>query len=112
VLTLAHPPTPISTVDTFRQDGKPHPDPIVETTTLARTDPPDPTYTHHLQDAVSQGSLSSLQIETVIYACQRHGVTLDTGHRAGFFLGDGAGASHPTSRHTAACHPVRAFGER
>jgi hypothetical protein len=51
----------------------------VETTTLARTDPPLPTYQHHLQDAVGSGALSSLQIETVIYACQRHNVTLDSG---------------------------------
>ena len=37
------------------KDRLPHPDPIVETTTLARTDPPDATYRHHLHDAVAQG---------------------------------------------------------
>ncbi|AQK46024.1 RING/FYVE/PHD zinc finger superfamily protein [Zea mays] len=36
-------------------------------------------------------ALSCLQIETIVYACQRHLHHLPTGHRAGFFIGDGAG---------------------
>jgi hypothetical protein len=31
------------------KEGKPHPDPIVESATLASVVPPDITYTHHLQ---------------------------------------------------------------
>ena len=110
------------------QEGKPHPDPVVETLTLAavrprrgslsrgslhRTDatsllavsvthacpalqmtPPRPTYVHHLQAAVNSGALSSLQLEAIIYACQRfEGPRLSDAQqsRAGFFLGDGAG---------------------
>jgi hypothetical protein len=72
--------------------------------------PPKPTYKHHLGAAVATGALSSLQLESVIYACQRFegprlplsGVAAPTGApgasssssvppRAGFFLGDGAG---------------------
>lgn len=40
---------------------------------------------------VSQGSLSRLQLEGVLYACTKHLQLLATGHRAGFFLADGAG---------------------
>ncbi|RLM74220.1 protein strawberry notch-like [Panicum miliaceum] len=36
-------------------------------------------------------ALSCLQIETIVYACQRHLHHLPTGDRAGFFIGDGAG---------------------
>jgi hypothetical protein len=54
--------------------------------------PPLPTYPHHLDDALQLGTLSSLQIETVIYAFQRFGgAVLEDGSRPGFFLGDGAG---------------------
>lgn len=35
--------------------------------------------------------LSSLQLEGVLYACQRHLTLLPGGKRAGFFIGDGAG---------------------
>ena len=31
------------------KEGKPHPDPIVESATLASVVPPDITYSHHLQ---------------------------------------------------------------
>jgi hypothetical protein len=65
---------------------------VVETLTLAAMRPPQPTYAHHLHAAVSSGALSSLQLETVVYACQRFaGPRLGGGERAGFFLGDGAG---------------------
>ena len=30
------------------REGKPHPDPIVETASLAGVAPPEPTYLHHL----------------------------------------------------------------
>ncbi|CAH3034302.1 unnamed protein product [Porites lobata] len=35
--------------------------------------------------------LSDLQLEGVLYACQRHQMVLANGQRAGFFIGDGAG---------------------
>ena len=37
------------------------------------------------------GQLSSLQLEGVLYASQRHLTLLPNGRRAGFFIGDGAG---------------------
>lgn len=36
-------------------------------------------------------ALSALQLESVVYACQRHEHMLADGSRAGFFIGDGAG---------------------
>jgi hypothetical protein len=69
---------------------------VVETLTLAAMCPPQPTYKHHLGPAVASGALSSLQLESVVYACQRFagrrlGDDPKNGPRAGFFLGDGAG---------------------
>ncbi|KAG2496515.1 hypothetical protein HYH03_005339 [Edaphochlamys debaryana] len=72
-------------------EGLPHPDPIVETASLASVAPPDITYQHHLQDNVAGGSLSNAQLETVLYAFQRFQQQLPDGARAGFFMGDGAG---------------------
>jgi hypothetical protein len=37
------------------------------------------------------GKLSRLQLEGVLYACQRHQQIRADGTRCGFFLGDGAG---------------------
>jgi hypothetical protein len=54
-------------------------------------DPPDVTYKHRLKDLVAAGRLSSLQLESVLYASQRHLALLGDGSRAGFFIGDGAG---------------------
>lgn len=54
--------------------------------------PPVITYQHHLQDAVANECISSLQLESILYANQRHeGTRLTDGSRAGFFLGDAAG---------------------
>lgn len=54
--------------------------------------PPDVTYRLHLPARVlSEGRLSSLQVETVLYACQRHELLSPSGQRYGFLLGDGAG---------------------
>lgn len=45
-----------------------------------------------LQEDWKNRTISNLQLETVIYSMQRfQGPRLDNGHRAGFFLGDGAG---------------------
>ncbi|KAL2475855.1 RING/FYVE/PHD zinc finger superfamily protein [Abeliophyllum distichum] len=72
--------------------GPPHPDPIVETSSLSAMQPPDPTYDLRIKDDLEKSkALSCLQIETLVYACQRHLQHLQNGARAGFFVGDGAG---------------------
>ncbi|KAK4786922.1 hypothetical protein SAY86_010755 [Trapa natans] len=72
--------------------GPPHPDPIVETSSLSAVQPPEPTYNLKIVDNLgSSKALSCLQIETLVYACQRHNQHLPNGSRAGFFVGDGAG---------------------
>lgn len=85
--------------------GGPHPDPVVETASLAGVQPPHPTFrlktAAERDPAVPAGreelqgtpaaNLSCLQLEAVTYACQRHEQFLQGGLRAGFLLGDGAG---------------------
>ncbi|OVA03143.1 zinc finger protein [Macleaya cordata] len=72
--------------------GPPHPDPVVETSSLSAVQPPEPTYDIKIRDNLeSSKALSCLQIETIVYACQRHLQHLESGARAGFFIGDGAG---------------------
>ncbi|GKE19569.1 protein FORGETTER 1 isoform X2 [Tanacetum coccineum] len=72
--------------------GPPHPDPIVETSSLSAVQPPEPTYHLLTKDHLETSNvLSCLQIETLVYASQRHLQHLENGSRAGFFLGDGAG---------------------
>ncbi|XP_031115069.1 protein FORGETTER 1 isoform X1 [Ipomoea triloba] len=72
--------------------GPPHPDPVVETSSLSAVQPPEPTYDLKIKDELeSSKTLSCLQIETLVYACQRHHQHLPNGDRAGFFVGDGAG---------------------
>ena len=85
---------------THAQAGCDHPADVAEAASLAAT--PAPRCSYPLLDAlpdelISGGKLSSLQIESVSLACQRHlqvwpatGSAL-SGTRAGFFLGDGAG---------------------
>lgn len=51
--------------------GPPHPDPIVETSSLSAVQPPEPTYDLKITDELeSLKALSCLQIETLVYACQ------------------------------------------
>ncbi|XP_015695528.2 protein FORGETTER 1-like [Oryza brachyantha] len=72
--------------------GLPHPDPVVETSSLSAVQPPEPTYDLTIMNELEETKvLSCLQIETIVYACQRHLHHLPTGARAGFFIGDGAG---------------------
>ncbi|MCO5559785.1 hypothetical protein L7F22_013389 [Adiantum nelumboides] len=72
--------------------GPPHPDPVVETSSLSAVQPPEPTYElKMLADIEEAKVLSCLQLETIIYASQRHMQHLPDGLRAGFFIGDGAG---------------------
>ena len=81
--------------------GAEHPDPCVETTSLSFVEPPCPLLPasgaapvqlpHILATATRRNTLSSLQLEAVMYADLRHGLDLPNGARAGFFLGDGPG---------------------
>ncbi|XP_052521378.1 protein strawberry notch homolog 2 isoform X2 [Tympanuchus pallidicinctus] len=72
--------------------GKHHPDLVVETSTLSSVPPPNITYSLSLPSSIAdKGSLSALQLEAIIYACQQHEVLLPNGQRAGFLIGDGAG---------------------
>ena len=51
--------------------GEPHPDPIVETSSLSAVQPPEPTYDLKIGENLEiSKALSCLQIEAVIYACQ------------------------------------------
>jgi hypothetical protein len=51
---------------------KPHTDPVTETSTLAATPLPELTYKIHLpKSTILDGKLSSLQLETIMYACQQ-----------------------------------------
>ncbi|MGI8839028.1 MAG: strawberry notch-like NTP hydrolase domain-containing protein [Pyrinomonadaceae bacterium] len=72
--------------------GKPHPAVIVESASMAAVVPPDITYRPHLNpEIISEGRLSEIQVERVIYAGQRHEQRLPDGSRGGFFVGDGTG---------------------
>lgn len=73
--------------------GHPHPDPVVETSSLSTVEPPDITYKLSLPaDVINKGCLSSLQLESVIYANQQHEKMMADGKtRRGFLIGDGAG---------------------
>ncbi|KAL0035121.1 hypothetical protein WJX79_001613 [Trebouxia sp. C0005] len=71
--------------------GAAHPDPVVETASLAAVEPPDISYQLHLDDLIRDKLLSGLQLESIVYACQRHDHLLPNQSRAGFFIGDGAG---------------------
>eukprot|EP00985_Skeletonema_marinoi_P001893 scaffold767_cov144-Skeletonema_marinoi.AAC.11 len=87
--------------------GMNHPDPVVENSTLSAVEPPEVEYNLAMPaDVISKGKLSNLQLEAIVYGCQRHlidlplkeGVVFDGGEvvvekpvRAGFLLGDGAG---------------------
>ncbi|KAL7539155.1 hypothetical protein ACHAXR_009075, partial [Thalassiosira sp. AJA248-18] len=97
--------------------GKPHPDPVVENSTLAAVAPPNITHELTMSNVIiDDGRLSSLQLEAITYGCQRHEIDLPKNgsngitYRAGFLLGDGAGmgkgrtlagfvAEHPGRRH-------------
>lgn len=51
--------------------GPPHPDPVVETSSLSAVQPPEPIYDPKIKDDLeSSKTLSCLQIETLVYACQ------------------------------------------
>jgi hypothetical protein len=53
--------------------GRPHPDPVVENSTLAAVEPPEITYNLAIPaDVIRDGKLSDLQLEAVVYGCQRY----------------------------------------
>ncbi|KAK6052055.1 hypothetical protein COOONC_10440, partial [Cooperia oncophora] len=59
---------------------------------------PDAVFEHHnassqklTQQLIDNGSISALQLEAVIYACQMHQQRLPSGERIGYLIGDGAG---------------------
>uniref|UniRef100_A0A8C5IMW4 Protein strawberry notch homolog 2 n=1 Tax=Junco hyemalis TaxID=40217 RepID=A0A8C5IMW4_JUNHY len=89
---LGHTETYAEYIPSKSKIGKHHPDLVVETSTLSSVPPPDITYSLSLPSSVAdKGSLSALQLEAIIYACQQHEVLLPNGQRAGFLIGDGAG---------------------
>ena len=77
--------------------GADHPDPVVETTSLAFVRPPrldnggSGMLPGILSSVLAHSSLSALQLESVAYAGIRHEQTLQDGTTAGFFIGDGPG---------------------
>ena len=79
-------------VPTKLKGGKDHPAVIVESSSMGAVLPPDITYRPHLPlEVVTEGKLSSVQLERVIYAGQRHEQRLAEGERGGFYVGDGTG---------------------
>ncbi|CAH1801640.1 unnamed protein product [Owenia fusiformis] len=72
--------------------GRKHPDPVVETSSLASVEPVDINYQIHIpEETIDNGKLSALQLESIVYASQRHCHFLPNGERCGFLIGDGAG---------------------
>ncbi|CAF0734648.1 unnamed protein product [Adineta steineri] len=73
--------------------GDRHPDPVVETSSLASVELPDITYQLTIpNENIQLNALSALQLETIVYASQRHNTFLSDGTRSGFLIGsDGAG---------------------
>jgi hypothetical protein len=72
--------------------GRPHPAVIVEAASMASVTPPNITYRPHLPiEIVTEGKLSEIQLERLIYAGQRHEQRLATGARSGYYVGDGTG---------------------
>ena len=68
--------------------GIKHPDPVVETSSLASVEPPDIWYNLSIPETIiDQGELSALQLEAITYASQRHEVILPSGERGGFLIG-------------------------
>ncbi|XP_035691561.1 protein strawberry notch homolog 1-like isoform X1 [Branchiostoma floridae] len=72
--------------------GLGHPDSVVETSSLSSVQPPDVWYKLAIPEhIIDYGYLSALQLEAITYACQQHEIFLQSGERAGFLIGDGAG---------------------
>lgn len=68
-----------------------HPGNIAEAASLAAVELPQTSYQLGIPEDVATKCLSSLQIESIVYACTKHCYILPSGERAGFCIGDGAG---------------------
>ena len=76
------------------QRGRVHPGDIAEAASLASIDLPPakyPLFDAIGDDFVETGKLSKLQLEGVMFACQKHCEFAPDGKRSGFMIGDGAG---------------------
>ena len=74
--------------------GRVHPGDIAEAASLASIDLPPakyPLFDAIGDDFVETGKLSKLQLEGVMFACQKHCEFAPDGKRSGFMIGDGAG---------------------
>ncbi|XP_063396548.1 protein strawberry notch homolog 1-like [Mytilus trossulus] len=92
VQELGHAETYANYMPTKLNLGIKHPDPVVETSSLSSVEPEDVWYKLAIPDTTIEcGELSALQLEAIVYACQRHNVILPSGDRSGFLIGDGAG---------------------
>ena len=79
-------------ISTRLTGGVDHPAPLVESAAMAAVVPPPITYRPHLDpQLVLDGALSTVQLERICYAGQRHSQRLATGARAAYLLGDGTG---------------------
>lgn len=69
--------------------GQPHPDPVVETSSLSSVPPTDIKYKLMIpKETIDKGALSALQLESIIYASQAHEhILADDKTRAGFLIG-------------------------
>lgn len=72
--------------------GVKHPVKIVEAVSMGAVEPPEITYESYLPDIIiSDGLISNIQLEAVLYAGQSHQLLTPDGKRIGFYLGDGTG---------------------
>ena len=63
--------------------GDRHPDPVVETSSLASVELPDITYQLTIpNEKIELNTLSALQLETIVYASQRHNTFLPDGYKS------------------------------
>lgn len=73
------------------KQGAPHPSHVVESAAMGAIEPPDPHHVPKLFKQTGPKKLSNVQIESIVYAGQRHDQVLPSGERAGYFIGDGTG---------------------
>lgn len=77
---------------TYKVALKPHPTQVVESKCFRAVQAPPPSYNPALSPKlISDGSLSDIQYESVVYAGMRHSQILGDGTRAAYFIGDGTG---------------------